>query len=191
MRATNRKDNCTNEFLLLAAKANRRGRQIRNAPRRIFSLAAFLTLALLFGSFGCAPDSTGGGRNGAAPTATNGLPEITDEIIRQEINDAYVRKVPPEDGTGEPISWRFDDEEPKEYNVIDRQIDGERATIILDVKTRSAPDARTPRQLAGQIRTRWELQTGWALRTWEIVEAENVSLKYKNLSPPPAPNAAR
>jgi hypothetical protein len=43
---------------------------------------------------------------------------------------------------------------------------------------------RNPRSLAGQIRTEWELKTGWALRKWEIVETENISMKYKNLLPP-------
>jgi hypothetical protein len=48
-----------------------------------------------------------------------------------------------------------------------------------------------PRQLAGQIRTMWELKTGWALRKWEIVETENISLKYKNIPKPPANNSNR
>lgn len=191
MRATNRKNMHTNEFSPLAVKPIRNVRHVCSAARRSLSLASFLTLSLLFCTLACAPDSTGGGGQNGAASPANGSPEITDEIIRQELNDAYVRKVPEENGAGEPISWRFDDEEPKEYNVTDKQINGERATLILDIKTRSAPDARTPRQLAGQVRTEWKLQTGWALRTWEIVEAENVSLKYKNLPKPPAPNAAR
>lgn len=191
MRAINRKDDCAGKFLPPATKANRRVRQIWNAPRPTLTLATFVAIVLFFCSFGCAPDSTGGGRNGAAPTATNGLPEITDEIIRQEINDAYVRKVPEENETGEPISWRFSEEEPKEFNVVEKQMEGERATIIIDIKTQSSPNSRTPRHLAGQIRTKWELQTGWALRTWEIVEAENISLKYKNIPKPSAQNSNR
>ncbi len=70
-------------------------------------------------------------------------------------------------------------------------MEGERATIIIDIKTNSSPGARSPRYLAGQIRTKWELQTGWALRTWEIVETENISMKYKNLPKPPAQNSNR
>ncbi|MDQ3753595.1 MAG: hypothetical protein M3371_02555, partial [Acidobacteriota bacterium] len=70
---------------------------------------------LLACSFGCAPASSpGDGKQSGSASASNDLPEITDEKIRQEINDAYVRKVPEENGAGEPISWRFDEEEPKE-----------------------------------------------------------------------------
>lgn len=142
--------------------------------------------------FGCAPDSSqnNGQQNPSAP-ASNDLPEITDETLREEINDAYVREVPEENGVSEPISWRFNEEEPKEFIVIEKQLDGDRATIIIDIKTHSAPGARSPRYLAGQIRTKWELQTGWVLRKWEIVETENISMKYRNLPKPPAQNSNR
>nr|MBA3351653.1 hypothetical protein [Blastocatellia bacterium] len=98
---------------------------------------------------------------------------------------------PEENGATEAISWGFDEDEPKEIVVVERQIEGVRATIVLDIKTTSAPRARDPRELSGQIRTEWELKTGWALRQWEIVKAENISMKYRNLPKPPAQNSNR
>jgi hypothetical protein len=168
-------------------------RHVRNVQRETFLLSSFLGLALLLTcSFGCAPSSLqGDGKQSGSASATNDLPEITDEKIREEINNAYVREVPEENGAGEPISWRFDEDEPKKFTVVEKKMEGERATIIIDIKTSSPPRARTPRQLAGQIRTKWELKTGWALRTWEIVETENISMKYKNLPKPPAQNPNR
>jgi len=169
-------------------------RQFWNTLRATFFPASFLGLVLLLAcSLGCAPSSSpdDGKQNGSASSASNDLPEITDEKIREEINNAYVREVPEENGAGEPISWRFDEDEPKEFAVVEKQIEGTLATIIIDIKTSSAPGARTPRHLAGQIRTKWKLQTGWALRKWEIVETENVSLKYKNLPKPSAQNSNR
>lgn len=143
-------------------------------------------------SFGCAPPSTGDGKqNDSASSAPNDIPEITDEKIRQEINDVYLREVPEETGTGETISWRVDENEPKEFTVIEKKLEGNRATIVLDIKTGTAPNAPSPKYLAGQIRTNWELQTGWAMRTWEIVETENISVKYKNLPKTPAQNSNR
>ncbi len=121
---------------------------------------------LLACSFGCAPSSSQGDGN-QSPTsssASNDLPELTEETIRERINDTCVRQVPEENGTAEPISWSFFEEEPKEIVVVEKQIEGERATIVLDIKTRSASDARNQRSLAGQIRTEWELKTGWVLR---------------------------
>ncbi len=160
-----------------------------------FLRASFLGLIGLFFSSGCAPTyspQTGGDQQNSSAPASNVIPEITAETIRAEINDAYVREVPEENGANEPISWRFDEDEPKEFAVVEQQIEETRATIIINIETRSAPDSRTQRYLAGQIRTKWELQTGWMLRQWELVETENISLKYKNLSqPPPAPSSNR
>lgn len=189
MPATNRKNKRADELPRLPSRVIRRGWR---APHRIFLFATFLGLTLLLAcSFGCAPDSSPQGDGKQSESASKDLPEITEETIRERINDARVRDVPEENGAGEPISWSFYNEEPKEIRVVEKQMKGERATIILDIKTQSAPNARTPRRLAGQIRTKWELQTGWALRRWEIVETENISMKYKNLPKPPAQNSNR
>lgn len=170
-------------------------RHTRNVPRRAFLLSSFLGLALLLTcSFGCAPSSSqegDGKQSGAASDESNDLPELTDEIIRERINDAFVREVPEENGVADPISWSFDEDEPKEIAIVEKQMEGTRATIILDIKTRSAMNVRNPRSLAGQIRTKWELKTGWALRKWEIVMTENISMKYRNLSQPPAQKSDR
>ena len=143
----------------------------KKMPRRTFLFLSFLTL-LVACSFGCAPSSS-------APISSS--PELTEETIRERINDAYVGQVPEENGAGEPISWRFDENEPKEFTIIEKELDGDRATIVLDIKTQTAAGARSPKYLAGQIRTKWELRTGWVLRRWEILETENISLKFINL----------
>jgi hypothetical protein len=190
MQATNWKDMRTDKFLPLTVKVIRR---VRNAAREIFLLSSFLGLALLVScSFGCAPPSSqGDDKQSESGSASNDLPELTEETIREQINDAFVREVPEENGTAEPISWSFDEEEPKEIAVIEKQMNGVRATIVLDIKTGSAPGWRNPRSLAGQIRTEWELKTGWALRKWEIVKTENISMKYKNLPKPQVQNPNR
>ena len=162
-----------------------------NKMRRASLLLTFLVLSfLLVFSFGCAPSSspTDGAQSSSAP---NDLPELTDEIIRERINYTRVRQIPVENGNGEAISWTFVGNEPKEIIVIDKRIDGSRATVVLDIKTGSGPNARTPRVLAGQIRTEWELKTGWALRTWEIIAVENISMKVSNLPKPPENNSNR
>ena len=83
---------------------------------------------LLACSFGCAPSSSleGDGKQNPSVSASNGLPEITDTMFRQEINNAFVREVPEESGAVEPINWSFDEEEPKEFTVVEKQIQGER-----------------------------------------------------------------
>jgi hypothetical protein len=159
---------------------------------RLFSIFFGLALLIAF-SQGCAPSSTtGDGRQDSSGSGE--VPELTEEIIRERINDAWIEDVPAESNAAKPIPWHFDEDEPKEIAVVDKQISGERATIVLDIKTRSAPYARNQWQLAGQIRTFWELRTGWVLRRWEIDRTENISMKYKDLpkpSPSTTPNANR
>lgn len=190
MPATNPKDMRIDEFLTLTMGLNGK---VRSATRRAFLLSAFLGLALLLAcSFGCAPPSSqGDGKQSPSDSASNNTPELTEEVIRERINDTGVWDVPEENGAAEPISWSFDEEEPKEITVVEKQVEAERATIVLDIKTRSALNMRNPRSLAGQIRTEWELKTGWVLRKWEIVRTENISMKYKNIPKPPAQNSNR
>lgn len=179
----------TDKFSVLKIRSMRR---VRIVPDATFLHAFFLGLALMsIFSLGCAPASNGGSQTDSASSAPDGLPEIPDEKLHREINDVYLREVPEETGTGEPISWRFDESEPKEFTVVEKTLDGNRATIVLDVKTGTAPNAGSPKSLAGQIRTKWELQTGWAMRTWEIVETDNISMKYKNLPKPSSQDSNR
>jgi hypothetical protein len=131
-------------------------------------------------TFACAPS---GGKDRVAST-TEERPELTDDIIRERLTFARVFDIPDEEGTGQPISWGFYGDEPKEVTIVERVDDGDRSTIILDIKTRSSQRAREPRSLSGQIKTFWELETGWVLRKWKIVRTENISMKYKRLSKP-------
>ncbi len=188
MQATNAKDMRVDKFLPLTMRSIR---HLRNVARSTFLLSSFLGLTLLLTcSFGCAPSpSQGDGKQN--PSGSTDLPELTKEIIDERINDARIYEVLPEGGTGEPISWSFDEDEPKEIAVVEKEIDGERATIVLDIKTSSAPRSSNQRHLTGQISTEWELRTGWVLRKWEIVRTENISMKYKNLPKPPAQNSNR
>ena len=149
--------------------------------RTTFLLSSFLGLALLL-TCSCAPSSSpSDGKPETAASGSGDLPELSDDVIRERINDAWIREVPEENATAEPISWGFDESEPKEIAVIEKNMDGTRATIVLDIKTGSAPRSRNKLQLAGQIRTEWALRTGWVLRRWEIVDTENISMKYRDL----------
>lgn len=151
-------------------------------------VAKLLLTLFLAGSVGCGPASSSDGTPGSTASPNDPL-ELTDDTIRERINDARVYDVPDESGVAEPISWGFDEDEPKEIVVVEKQIEGATATIVFDIKTMSSSRSRDPRYLAGQIRTKWELRTGWVLRKWEIVETENISMKYRKLPKPPPQNS--
>jgi hypothetical protein len=156
--------------------------------RTTFLLLSLATVFLL-SSIGCGPSSPQGGQ----PVSSSNDPlEITEQMINERINGAFLRDVPEENGTGGPTSWTFIHSEPKEIKVVDKQVIGDKATIILDIKTSSSPRSREQRYLEGQIRTEWELRTGWVLRQWEIIDTENISMKYRDLPHrPPSENLNR
>jgi hypothetical protein len=133
----------------------------------------FLWYALLFISLGAAA-CAGSSKN------SEGRPEITEEKIRYDIDGRRVEGVPEESNAAPPINWTFLPDEPKEFTVLEKQMNDDQATIVIDMKTRSVEGSGNPRQLNGKLRLHYELQTELVLRKWRIVEVENISMKYRN-----------
>jgi hypothetical protein len=144
---------------------------------RSIPLYSLLLFAVTCACIACGPPAQGDAQDPSQVT-----PELTQDVINERINDVAVFEVLPEGPPAGPIAWGFDEDEPKEITVVEKNFQDEtHATIILDIKTRSSPRARNVRVLSGQMRTDWELRTGWVLRRWEIVNTENISMKYKDL----------
>jgi hypothetical protein len=138
--------------------------------RRAFSLLLLLFLSALAGACG-----------ERRPPPEDLLPEITLENIREDINGQRV-SVPPEDGASKPSSWRFFLNEPKEIEILEKQLAGDQATFLIDLRTRTSPRAEQQgiaKRLAGRLRLHYELQTGLVMRKWEIVRIENISFTYQ------------
>ena len=141
---------------------------------------AFITACLfLANAFSCAPPAYV--RENTEPL------ELTDEMINERINGAFVENVPDESGILPSISWRFFASEPKEIVIVEKKVDGSAAEVILDLKTHSSPRSREQRSLSGRIRTVWTIERGIALRKWRIVQTENISLRYKDVPKPADP----
>jgi TusA-related sulfurtransferase len=115
------------------------------------------------------------------PPPEDPRPEITLETIHEDLNGERV-EVPAEDGAAEPSIWRFYPNEPKEIEIVEKQLAGDRATFVIDLRTRTSPRAEQQgitKKLAGRLRLHYELQSGFALRQWEIVKVENISFAYQ------------
>jgi hypothetical protein len=138
-----------------------------------------LLLMLLICSGACST-SPRSDANSTSGTASDERPEITDEKIRYNIDGRRVEGVPEETNAAPPINWTFLPDEPKEFTVLEKQMNDDQATIVIDMKTRSAEGSRNPRQLSGKLRLHCELQTELMVRKWRIVEVENISMKYKD-----------
>jgi hypothetical protein len=159
------------------------------------STCTALRVALLFAALAAASAC------GAGPEAPPPPPALGDEKIRESLFEAWVDEVPEETGAGEPIRWHFLRNEPTELAIVERQMDGEKATVLVDVTTRSAPHARSPKALSGRLRLHYELKTEVFLRKWRIVDVDNLSMKYRDEpksddgdgppEPPPPPKEPR
>ena len=137
--------------------------------RRAFSLLLLLLLSALAGA--C---------EGGQPPEDR-RPEITLEKIPEDINGKRV-EVPAEGGASEPSSWRFYLSEPKEIEILEKQLAGDQATLVIDLRTRTSPRAEQKgitKRLAGRLRLHYELKSYFVLRKWEIVRIENISFAYQ------------
>ena len=137
--------------------------------RRAFPLLLLLILSALAGA------CEGG------PPPEDRRPEIALENIREDLNGQRV-EVPAGGDASEPSSWRFFPNEPKEIEIIEKQLAGDRATFVIDLRTRTSPRSEQQgytKKLAGRLRLHYELQSGFVLRKWEIVRIENISFVYQ------------
>lgn len=137
--------------------------------RRACSLLLLLFLSALAGA------CEGG------PPPENPRPEITLEKIREDINGKQV-EVRAEGGASEPPIWRFYPDEPKEIEIIEKQLAGDQASFVIDMRTRTSPRSEEKgytKRLAGRLRLHYELQSYFVLRKWEIVRIENISFAYQ------------
>jgi hypothetical protein len=101
------------------------------------------------------------------------------ENIREDINGQRV-SVSAEGAASE--SWRFFLNEPKEIEILEKQLAGDKATLVIDLRTRTSPRAEQQgitKKLAGRLRLHYELKSYFVVRKWEIVRIENISFAYQ------------
>jgi hypothetical protein len=130
-----------------------------------------------------------GGGNSAGGPGLSATPEQRPELdINKVINTAWVEDVPAADGKGRPSSWDFEEREPKEITVVEQKVEGDRATCVVDIKTRSHPRDRRQMSLEGRLKLHMELRTEFIFREWRVTDVENISFKYTMLNPTPSPS---
>lgn len=130
-------------------------------------------LALLL----CALSLAAAACDGSQAPPPDDRPQITLEKIRDQIDGEMVGGIPDPKDPNKKTRWWFNPDEPKEITIVEQQSEGDRATIVIDMKTRSSPRANRKRVLSGRMRLHYELQSGLVLRQWEIVKIDNISFK--------------
>ena len=103
------------------------------------------------------------------------------ENIREDINGHRV-SLPAVADASEPSTCRFFLNEPKEIEILEKQLAGDKATFVINLQTRTSPRAEQQgitKKLAGRLRLHYELKSYFVVRKWEIVRIENISFKYQ------------
>lgn len=153
-----------------------------------------LTIALLVCCAAAFAAACGGGGQNSSPALSatpEQRPELTPEVVRKAINGSWIEGVPAADGKDKPENWGFGYNEKKEIEIVEHKVDGDRATVVVNMKTRSNPRERRQLSLEGQLRFHLELETEFIFREWDVSEVENISFKYTRLAPPsPAPGGS-
>jgi hypothetical protein len=137
------------------------------------ALRAALLFAALAAASACGPSPQ------APKPSPDSLPDLDDEKIRETLVDSEVAEVPEENGAAKPIRWHFLEDEPLEITIVERQMGGEKGTVLVDVTTRTTPRSRSPKVLSGRLRLHYELKRVIFLRMWKIVDIDNLSMKYR------------
>lgn len=91
-------------------------------------------------------------------------PKITIENIQKDI----VGK-----STDEGLmSWKFAENEPREISIIEIKYDGDKATVIIEMKSQYVSFGKIIKR-AGKLRLHYE----WIVNEWNIIRVENLTFK--------------
>ena len=97
-------------------------------------------------------------------------------IGHPKINEAQIGTDLVGKNTGEGLlGWKFEKDEPREIAVLQRDYSGEKATIVIDIKTESAPGRFSRQKWAGKLRLHYE----WVAGVWTLVQVENLDFKER------------
>jgi hypothetical protein len=132
----------------------------------------------------------GGGNSAGGPVLSatpERRPDLDLETVKRAINGAWVEGVPAADGQGKPQNWGFAHNEPKEIEIVEQKVEGDKAVLVVNMKTRSHPRDRRQMSLEGQLRLHMRLETELFFREWDVEDVENISFKYTMLQPLPSP----
>lgn len=96
-------------------------------------------------------------------TGCSSHPKITLEAIQKDIVE--------KDTDEGFMSWTFHKNEPREISIAKSKYEGDKAEIIIDIKTERTAIFRV--QMAGKLRLHYE----WISKEWNLIRVENLTFK--------------
>jgi hypothetical protein len=124
-----------------------------------------------------APQSSAGAPSGPAIQAANQdapAPEITGDTIVRDVVGRVV-KITEVRGDSPPTDWRFEADEFKQVEILEREVTPTAATITVLMTTRNnpGPDEESV-QVSGKLRLHYLRKGGY----WVLTTIENLTFRY-------------
>ena len=95
----------------------------------------------------------------------NSHPKITVKNIQNDIIGRSILSV-----------WTFDESEPREISILESNYNGDKAKIVINIKTQNNPRTQPTFHLV-KMKGRLRLHYEWIVGRWDLVKIENLSFK--------------
>lgn len=127
------------------------------------------------------PDAAQPPQTRSEPRSGDSLPvqltQKADITVAKILADIVGKQVRVNDAAGEaqPMDWKFEEDEPKQAEILERQEKDNSIALVVQMNTGGAPGSEDANvQLAGRLRLHYE----WNGREWILRRIENVTFRY-------------
>jgi len=136
-----------------------------------------LSSLLLLGALSaCGESPTGTADNANVRAADQGSSQ-NDLPVEKIIRDVVGRVVPITEarGDGAPTDWTFEADEFKQVEIVESQLTGNTASVVIFMTTRNNPGPDEDAvQVSGKLQLRYERANG----RWNLKAIENLNFRY-------------
>jgi hypothetical protein len=105
------------------------------------------------------------------------LPQKTEITVAKVLKDIIGKQVQATDAAGQaqPMSWTFEENEPKQVEILERQAKDNDIALIIQMSTSGAPGSQDANvQLTGRLRLHYQ----WNNQDWILGRIDNVTFRY-------------
>ena len=136
-----------------------------------------LSIALLLGALTACGESPSGTADSANVRAADQGASQKDIPVEKIVRDVVGRVVPITEVTGDgtPTDWTFEADEFKQVEIVETQVTGNTASIVIFMTTRNNPEPKEDAvQVSGKLQLRYERESG----RWNLKAIENLTFRY-------------
>jgi hypothetical protein len=140
-------------------------------------LRLLLSALLLLGALAACGESPSDAAGSANVRAADQGGSQNDIPVEKVVRDVVGRVVPITEASGEgaPTDWTFEADEFKQVEIVESQLTGNTASIVIFMTTRNNPGPNEDAvQVSGKLQLRYERANG----RWNLKAIENLNFRY-------------